>query len=181
MPLLPTRLTPHHCRHDPGGGDHTHPASSEACVHPTSYRACPFSPRNVRLGRLSPRRHAWSRRRRACNGGVARERATPLGVCNPLGNLPPEPFPRPSPQGTPEALPSPLLRCLSRPRGAALCLAPGRFGGVAILPWARHRHWRGVDAGVGRWGECCRGGDTKGRLYFLSVLRLACLKVAVGA
>ncbi len=73
------------------------------------------------------------------------------------------PFPRPSPQGTPEARPSPILRCLSRPRGAALCLAPGRSGGAATLPWARGA------AGEGRWGECCRGGGTKGRLYFLSV------------
>jgi hypothetical protein len=29
VPLWPTWLTPHHCRHHPGGGDCTHPPSSE--------------------------------------------------------------------------------------------------------------------------------------------------------
>jgi len=46
-------------------GDDAHPASSQAGLRSTSYCTCPFSPRNVRLGRLSPRRCAWARQRRA--------------------------------------------------------------------------------------------------------------------
>ncbi len=33
------------------------------------------------------------------------------------------------------ALPSPILRRLSRPRRIALCLAPGRAGGAAAPHW----------------------------------------------
>ena len=39
-----------------------------------------------------------------------------------------------------------------------------RSGGAAAARWAH-----GIAAGEGRWGECYRGGGTKGRLYFLSV------------
>ena len=42
---------------------------SETCCSPTSHRTCPVSPRNVRLGRLNPRRRATS-------------------CCGPLGVLP---------------------------------------------------------------------------------------------
>ena len=51
------------------------------------------------------------------------------------------------------ALPSPILSCPSRPRGAALRLAPGRSGGCyrAALG-ARAEVWGGVAAGGGRWG-----------------------------
>ena len=42
-----------------------------SCLRPTSHCTCPFSPRNGRLGRLSPHRGVWSRGRRACSGGVS--------------------------------------------------------------------------------------------------------------
>ena len=67
--LVPPWLTPDHCRHHPGVGDHAHLASSQAGVRPTSDCPCPLSPRNLRV-RLSPRPVAWSRRRRARSGGV---------------------------------------------------------------------------------------------------------------
>ena len=50
----------------------------------------------------------------------------------------------------PKALPSPILRRMSRPHGAALCLAPGCFG--RVLP----RRARG------------EGAAPKGHLFFLS-------------
>jgi len=36
----------------PGGGDHAHPASSQACHRPISQCPRPLAPRNVWLGRL---------------------------------------------------------------------------------------------------------------------------------
>src|SRR5712692_10985170 len=56
------------------------------------------------------------------------------------------------------ALPSPILRGLSRPRGAALRLAPGRSrGGSRAALGARAEVWGGVAAGGGRWGALPRG------------------------
>ena len=64
------------------------------------------------------------------------------------------PLPRPSPQGPPEGLPSPILRCLSRWREAALHFAasrsgelPRRAGGAAIAAGETGRQ-RGGAAGV---------------------------------
>ncbi len=94
--------TPDHCRYHPGGSHDAHPASLQAGLRPTSSRACPLSPRNIRLGRLSPRRRTWSHKRRAHSGGVSHpfERLTSR-----LKSLPPLPafYNRPSrlsPQGT---------------------------------------------------------------------------------
>jgi hypothetical protein len=83
-----------------------HPASLQAGGRPTSHCTCPFSPRHVRLGRLSPRRRAWSRRRRARRGRVSVACVTPLA--SPQAFLTP-PFPRSSPRGTPSgpSLPHP--------------------------------------------------------------------------
>ena len=55
------------------------------------------------------------------------------------------------PVGHLTALLSPVRRRVSRPRYAALRLAPGRSGGAAALPWARGKgRGRGVFAGGGR-------------------------------
>jgi Putative transposase len=51
-------------------GDHPHPASSEAGGRPTPHCSRPCSPRNVRLGRLSPRRRPWIQGRRARSGSM---------------------------------------------------------------------------------------------------------------
>jgi len=57
------------------------------------------------------------------------------------------------PVGHLTALLSPVRRCVSRPRCAALRLAPGCSGGAAALPWARGKgRGRGVFAGGGCWG-----------------------------
>jgi len=40
--------------YNPRGGDHAHPAASEACGRPTSHGSRPFLPRNVRLGSIRP-------------------------------------------------------------------------------------------------------------------------------
>ena len=47
--VLPPWLTPDHCRHHPGVGDHAHPASSQAGLRPTSHCPCPLSPRDIRV------------------------------------------------------------------------------------------------------------------------------------
>src|SRR5262249_11990396 len=76
--------------------------------------------------------------------------------------------PRPAPQGCPEALPSPIPRRLSRPRGAVLRLAVGHSGGhVRAMcvqtspPWARHGPWgarllwKGVCESISETEELC--------------------------
>ena len=136
--LVPSWLAPDHCRHHPGVGHDAHPASLQARLRPASHCTCPLSPSNVRLGRLSPRRHAWSRGRRARSGGVSH----PFERLKSRLKSPPRPsqspFPRPSPQGTPEALPSPILRRLSStsPSHAAPCTA-WRRGAPAGWPAPR--------------------------------------------
>src|SRR5437870_5086901 len=70
-PFCRRGLTPDHCRHHPGGSHYAHPASLQASLRPTPSRAGPLSPRNIRLGRLSPRRRTWSHKRRAHSGGVS--------------------------------------------------------------------------------------------------------------
>jgi hypothetical protein len=135
LSLVPTWLTSDHCRYDPRGGDHAHLTSSQACVRPTPYRACPLSPRNMRLGRLSPRRRTWSHKRRARSGGVSHPcERLPSRLQSLPPSLPKSPFPRPAPQGTPERpLPSPILRHMSStsqshaaPCSAVLQGAPAR-------------------------------------------------------
>jgi hypothetical protein len=71
LSLLPMRLAPYYCCYYPGVGHHAHPASLQAGLRPTSSCPCPCSPSNVRLGCLSLRRRAWSRRRCARSGGVS--------------------------------------------------------------------------------------------------------------
>jgi hypothetical protein len=67
---------------------------------PPPNRACPCSPSNVRLGRLSPRRRAWACGRRARSRGM-RHTSERLKSLPP--SLPQPPFPRPAPQGAPAA------------------------------------------------------------------------------
>jgi len=80
LPVLSAWRAPDHCRHHPRGAEHVDPPASAPGVHPTSPCPRPFSPRDVRLGGLSSRHRMWPRGRRACDGGVSRERATPLRV-----------------------------------------------------------------------------------------------------
>src|SRR5206468_7699963 len=57
------------------------------------------------------------------------------------------------PREPPEALPSPILRGLSRPYEAALRLAPVRSGGAVAPRWRRgKRRGRGVAGGEGPGG-----------------------------
>jgi len=95
---------------------------------------CPFAPSNVRLGRLSPRRRAWSQKQRAPSAGLSHTSARwkshhPLPPC--------------------------ILSCLSRPCGAGLHLALGRAGGQRRT--AREERWHGVAAGRGALGAFPRG------------------------
>src|SRR5262249_25053018 len=126
--LVPTWFTPHHCRYYSGGRDHPHLMALQPCLRPTSHCTCPFSPRNVRLGRLSPRRRVWAQEQHTPSGGVSHPSKRLKSRVHPS--------PQPSQGALPEAValgdpcwPSPLLRGLSRPRGAALRLVRGRSRG----------------------------------------------------
>jgi hypothetical protein len=66
-------------------------------------------------------------------------------------SLPQPPCPRPSPQGTTAARPAPLLRRVSRPRGAARRLAPERAGSAV----------GGAGPPAGGAGGRSRGGGAK--------------------
>ena len=87
LSLLPMRLAPYYCCYYPGVGHHAHPASLQAGLRPTSSCPCPCSPSNVRLGCLSLRRRAWSRRRCARSGGVSH--LFEMRVESPLKSSPP--------------------------------------------------------------------------------------------
>jgi hypothetical protein len=120
----------------------------------------------------SPRRRAWSGRRCARSGGMSGAYMTPLSVGNPICNpSTPHSPPRRSrglPQTSPlAALPSPLLRRLSRLRGAGVL----RWG--CAPRWGRCKsRGQGVAAAGGarglRWGHA-REGARKVLLNFLSV------------
>ena len=116
------------------------------------------------------RRRAWSRGRRACNGGgLLRGRhccAFPPAAFHPRPPAGGPPLPRPAarvqPQGSSAAPPQPLLR--GTPAGAA---APRERG--------RGHPRRGVAAGGCRWGfqeACSPGAGAKMRLFFLSAMRV---------
>jgi hypothetical protein len=153
-------------RHYPGVGHHAHPAPSQAGLRPASYCTCSFSPRNVRLGCLSPRRRAWSRGRRVRSGGVSHpfERLKSPLKSSPR-SLPKPPLPRSSPRTTREASPSAILRGLSRPHWAALRLAVGHSGG---LPQRAGGAAIGGSRRGGRWGERGRRGGAK-RAFVLPI------------
>jgi hypothetical protein len=146
VPLVPTRLAPDHGRHYPGIGDHADPAPSQACLRSTSHCPCPFSPRNVRLGRLSPRRRVWSPKRRARSGGV-------FHTSERLKSRLHLAFSRPPVRGLrPRAPRAPILPHAAVPVQTALHRAPHGCGPlrVAAARWARsHRRGRGVAAGGG--------------------------------
>jgi hypothetical protein len=113
----------------PGVGHHAPPASWPAGLRPTSSCTCPCAPSNVRLGCLS---------HDVAHGLVGDVRAavshTSERLQSRLQSRPLQPsqvaLPAAVPQGTPEALPYPILRRVSRPRGDALRRAPGRAGGL---------------------------------------------------
>jgi hypothetical protein len=136
LSLLPMRLAPYYCCYYPGVGHHAHPASLQAGLRPTSSCPCPCSPSNVRLGCLSLRRRAWSRRRCARSGGVSHpfER-----VESPLKSSPP-----------PAAMPVQTVRHRAPPG-----CRPRRRAGAARGA-ARQRPGGGGAGGGGCWGE--RGG-----------------------
>ncbi len=162
MSLLPTRLAPDHCCHDPRVDDDAHPASSQAGLCPPSHWTCPCAPSNVRLGRLSPRRRAWSQGRRARSGGVSHtsERLKSLPHLS-------------APQGTPEALPYLILRRMSgtsQSRCTVLRLAAAAPAGCRCALGGRKEPGVSVAAGRGRWGERYRGGGMK--MPFILPIRL---------
>jgi hypothetical protein len=70
-PVVPARGVAAPCPHHAGRGAQPEPPPSATCCRPIPHRACPCSPRNVRLGGLNPRRRAWSHQRRAGSGGVS--------------------------------------------------------------------------------------------------------------
>ena len=82
--------TPDHCRHPSGGGDHAPLASLQAGVWPPAACPGPLSPRNGRLGCLSPRRRAWAREWRGRSEGVSHPRCA-LKI--PRESFPPAAFP----------------------------------------------------------------------------------------
>ena len=90
----------------------------QAGLRPTPHRTCPLSPRNIRLGRLSPRRHTWSRRRRARSGGMSHPSER---LKSRLKSLPPAFHNRPSRGRRPRA---PLRRYPTPSCGA--CPAPAK-------------------------------------------------------
>jgi len=115
-PVVPARGVAAPCPHHAGRGAQPEPPPSATCCRPIPHRACPCSPRNVRLGGLNPRRRAWSHQRRAGSGGVSptSERCTPVCISSPQHPCWPSP--------------SPILRSISRPHGAARRRAVGRWG-----------------------------------------------------
>src|SRR5262249_7664666 len=133
----------------------------QACLRPTSHCTCPFSPRNVRLGRLSPRRRVWAQEQHTPSGGVSHPSKRLKSRVHPS--------PQPSQGALPEAValgdpcwPSPLLRGLSRPPGPALRLLRARPGGGRGALGAREAPWA---RGGRRWmmlGALTRGGAKSG-------------------
>jgi hypothetical protein len=71
LSLVPTWPTQHYCHYDPGVGDYTYPVLSPSGIRSTSHCTSPLSPRNIRLGRLTPRHGAWSLRQHARSEGVS--------------------------------------------------------------------------------------------------------------
>ncbi len=151
LPVLSAWRAPDRCRHHPRGGAHADPPASDPGVRPTSQCPCPFSPRDVRLGGLSSRHRMWPRGRRACDGGVSRERATPLSFEIPS----PPAFPEPRhPWRSP---PLPPLAARVQPQGGyAVPLYALRWGARAGLP-------RGAGGAGGAGGEAGALGGSRGR------------------
>src|SRR5262249_40141590 len=99
LPMVSARGAATHRRHHAERGDRQNPPPSETGCRPTPHRACPFPPSTVRLGGLSRRQRAWSRRRRARRDGVAHTAArVPSWLA--IG-LPRPPSPAGSPCGAP--------------------------------------------------------------------------------
>jgi hypothetical protein len=159
MSLVPTWLAAAHCRHDPGGGRHAHPTSSQSGRHPTSHCTCPLSPSTRRVGRRSPRHGAWARRRRARRGGVSHA-SEPLQ--SRWESPPQSTIALPETVGPGEPCEATLPPSETLVQAALGCATPGSALETQPASPARGGRRRG------RWGARGRGGGAK-RAFILPI------------